>query len=488
MVPSAHSNLPEGGWIRRTNFFFAFRRHGIYIAHIITRFLFTGGGSMRGKRKKIFVLDTNVILHDSSCIYQFEENDVVIPVTVLEELDQFKKGKEVLNYHAREFTRALDLLSGDSLFTAGVQIGAGLGRISVRLEREFHADLKLNFSREKPDHHILNIAYQIFKEQKANHVILVSKDVNLRMKAKSVGLLAQDYLSDQVKDITSLYSGHEVIENISTELIDQFHVPPFEVDAAALESDTPLTANEYFILRNRQQSVLVTYNPTRKKLVRVERPIAYGITPRNAEQIFALHALLNNDIQLVSISGKAGTGKTLLALAAALERRKTFRQIFVARPVVPLSNKDIGFLPGDIQSKLNPYMQPLFDNLGVIQHQYAEIDSKASTVSKFIEEEKLVVEPLTYIRGRSLVKVFFIVDEAQNLTPHEVKTIITRAGEGTKVVFTGDIFQIDHPYLDSSSNGMSYLIEKMKGQPLYAHITLEKGERSKLAELASNLL
>ncbi|HLP17081.1 MAG TPA: PhoH family protein [Bacteroidota bacterium] len=443
---------------------------------------------MRNKRKKIFVLDTNVILHDSSCIYQFEENDVVIPVTVLEELDQFKKGKEELNYHAREFTRALDLLSGDSMFTAGVQIGAGLGRISIKLEREFHADLRLNFSREKPDHHILNIAYRIFKEQKTKQVILVSKDVNLRMKAKSVGLCAQDYRSDQVKDVMSLYSGREVIENVSSELIDRFHQPPYEADATSLSPRLELTPNQYFILRNRQQSVLVTYNALRQKLIRVDKPNAYGIAPRNAEQTFALNALLNNDIQLVSLSGKAGTGKTLLALAAALERRKSFRQIFVARPVVPLSNKDIGYLPGDIQSKLNPYMQPLFDNLGIIQHQYTEVDSKASTVSKFIEEEKLVVEPLTYIRGRSLVKVFFIVDEAQNLTPHEVKTIITRAGEGTKVVFTGDIFQIDHPYLDSSSNGMSYLIEKMKGQSIYAHVNLEKGERSKLAELASNLL
>jgi PhoH-like ATPase len=444
--------------------------------------------AMRSKRKKIFVLDTNVILHDSSCIYQFKDNDIVIPVTVLEELDQFKKGKEELNYHAREFARALDLLSGDSIFTAGVQIGAGLGRISVKLEREFHADLKLNFSREKPDHHILNIAYQVFKEQKAKQVILVSKDVNLRMKAKSVGLLAQDYLSDQVKDVLSLYTGRAIIENISGELLDRFHHAPFELDASVLESGTEFIPNEYFILRNRQQSVLATYNAARKKLIRVDKPAAYGISPRNAEQIFALHALLNNDIQCVTLSGKAGTGKTLLALAAALERRKSFRQIFVARPVVPLSNKDIGFLPGDVQSKLNPYMQPLFDNLGVIQHQYLEIDPKATTVNKFIEEEKLVVEALTYIRGRSLVKVFFIIDEAQNLTPHEVKTIITRAGEGTKVVFTGDIFQIDHPYLDSSSNGMSYLIEKMRGQPLYAHITLEKGERSKLAELASNLL
>ncbi|MGE5313987.1 MAG: PhoH family protein [Acidobacteriota bacterium] len=443
---------------------------------------------MKSKRKKIFVLDTNVILHDSSCIYQFEENDIVIPVTVLEELDHFKKGKEERNYHAREFTRALDLLTGDSLFTAGIQIGAGLGKISIRLESEFHADLRLNFSPDKPDHHILNIAYRICKEQKSKQVILVSKDVNLRMKAKSVGLTAQDYRSDQVKDITSLYTGHSIIEDVPPAVIDRIHHAPFEIDPSLLASDAPLLANQYFILRNRQQSVLAAFNAARKKIVRVEKPTAYGIAPRNAEQIFALHALMNNDIQLISISGKAGTGKTLLALAAGLERRKFFRQIFVARPIVPLSNKDIGYLPGDVQSKLNPYMQPLFDNLGVIQHQYTEIDAKAPTVNKFIEEEKLVVEPLTYIRGRSLVKVFFIVDEAQNLTPHEVKTIITRAGEGTKVVFTGDIFQIDHPYLDSSSNGMSYLIEKMKGQSLYAHITLEKGERSKLAELASNLL
>ena len=443
---------------------------------------------MPKKKKKLFVLDTNVILHDSSCIYQFQENDIIIPITVLEELDQFKKGNETLNYHARDFLRSLDALSGDKLFTNGVPIGVGLGRIIVKLEQKVHSDLGFNFSTNQPDHRILNTAYHVARENLRTEVILVSKDVNLRMKAKSIGLMAQDYITDHVKDVSALYRGHRVMENTGEDLIDQMYKLPFEIDASQLQLDQPLIANECLILRDRKKSALGTFDPITQKIKRVDKFAVYGIMPRNAEQTFALNILLNTDIRLVSLSGKAGTGKTLLALAAALERKKFYRQIYLARPVIPLSNKDIGFLPGDIKSKLEPYMQPLYDNLGVIKNQFIKSDSKHKGVDELLDEEKLVITPLSYIRGRSLVRVYFIVDEAQNLTPHEVKTIITRAGEGTKMIFTGDIFQIDHPYLDSQSNGLSYLIEKMHGQNIYAHINLEKGERSELAELASNLL
>ena len=443
---------------------------------------------MAQSKKKVFVLDTNVILHDSSCIYQFQEHDIVVPITVLEELDQFKRGNETLNYHAREFVRALDSLSGDKLFDGGVKIGPGRGKISIKLEQKFHEDIAFNYSSNKLDHHILNTAYHLAIENPARKVILVSKDVNLRMKAKSIGLMAQDYTTDHVKDISVLYAGRRIEESVPEELIDCMYTEPYQIDVSALPLVKPLLPNEYIIMRNAKKSALATFDSFSQVIKRVDKVAAYGITPRNAEQTFALSALMNTDIQLVTVSGKAGTGKTLLALAAALERRRYYRQIFIARPIVPLSNRDMGFLPGDIQAKLDPYIQPLFDNLGVIQNQFPEQDSNNRRVKELLDEGKLVVAPLSYIRGRSLVKIYFIVDEAQNLTPHEVKTIITRAGENTKVVFTGDIFQIDHPYLDAYSNGLSYLIDKMQGQKIYAHINLEKGERSELAELASNLL
>lgn len=443
---------------------------------------------MPRKKKKTFVLDTNVILHDSSCIYQFEEHDIVVPITVLEELDQFKKGNDTLNYHAREFVRSLDLLSGDKLFNGGVKIGPKNGKIRVKLEQEFAPELAFNFSSNKPDHHILNTAFHIARENSAQAVILVTKDVNLRMKAKSIGLLAQNYTTDRVKDVSSLYTGRRLEENVPEALIDQLYLDLGEFDRDQLPLDNDLKPNEYLIVRNQRKSALAIHDAAEAKIRRIDKVPAYGITPRNAEQTFALNALMDPNIPLVSISGKAGTGKTLLALAAALERKRLYRQIYMARPVVPLSNKDIGYLPGDIESKLNPYMQPLYDNLGVIQNQFPESNPRHHRIRELLDEQKLVISALSYIRGRSLVKIYFIVDEAQNLTPHEVKTIITRAGESTKMVFTGDIFQIDHPYLDSQSNGLSYLIEKMQGQNLYAHINLEKGERSELAELASNLL
>jgi len=437
---------------------------------------------------KLFVLDTNVILHDSSCLYQFEEHDVVIPITVLEELDQFKKGKGILNFHAREFARSLDTISGDKIFNGGVAIGPGKGKLLVRLENGFHEKLRNNFSVARPDHHILNAAYQLALEKSRREVVLISKDVNMRMKAKSLGLPAEDYTTDQVKDIAELYKGCRIEENIPAEVIDRLYTLPYEIDREIFDFENRLYPNEFLVLKNGRKSALAGYSPFDRKIKRVDKTRCCGIMPRNAEQAFAINALTNPDIPLVTLSGKAGTGKTLLALAAALEKKRRYRQIFIARPIVPLSNKDTGYLPGDIQSKLDPYMQPLYDNLAVIQDHNTGKGGAGSRISELIQEEKIVITPLSYIRGRSLVKIFFVVDEAQNLTPHEVKTIITRAGEGTKIVFTGDVFQIDHPYLDSQSNGLSYLIEKMKGQKLYAHINLEKGERSELSDLAINLL
>ncbi len=446
--------------------------------------------SFSTSKRKTFVLDTNIILHDSSCINQFDEHDIVIPIAVIEELDRFKKGNEILNCNAREFARALDALTGDRIFNGGIPIGPGKGKITVCLDREFHDKLKTNFSPDKPDHHILNAAYHIACENAFDRVFLVTKDVNLRMKAKSIGLMAQDYSTDRVQAPADIYKGTRVVEDIPATVIDQLYAKPFEMNADVLEVAEPLLANEYLVMKNGSKSALGVFIPQTRIIRRIDTQVSYGIRPRNAEQCFAMDALTNPEVPLVTITGKAGTGKTLLALAAALEKRRYYRQIFISRPSVPLSNKDIGFLPGDIQSKLDPYMQPLYDNLSIIENNQTgkNGNGQGRRVKELLDEEKIVITPLSYIRGRSIVKVFFIVDEAQNLTPHEVKTIITRAGEGTKIVLTGDIYQIDHPYLDSRSNGLSYLIEKMKGQNLYTHINLEKGERSELSDLAISLL
>ena len=355
------------------------------------------------------------------------------------------------------------------------------------VNHNWHPDVEATFNEDCPDNRIINCAYKIYQESTDQTVILVSKDTNMRLKARSLGLEAEDYTTDTVDDISQVYSGSRLIENVSSSEIDLIYGSQ-GVELDDIKSVDMPHPNESFIIRNGQKSILASYDPFDKKIVQVNNPSAYGIKPRNAEQSFALNMLLDDRIQLITISGKAGTGKTLLALAAALEKRKDFRQIFLARPIVPLSNRDLGFLPGDIQSKLDPYMQPLFDNLSVIRHLFKHDDKRAIRIKAMLEQDKLLITPLAYIRGRSLQRSFFIVDEAQNLTPHEVKTIITRAGEGTKIVFTGDIHQIDHPYLDKRSNGLTYLISRMKGQDVFAHITLEKGERSELAELASDLL
>jgi PhoH-like ATPase len=342
------------------------------------------------------------------------------------------------------------------------------------------------FGSRKADHRILNTVLSLARAQPGRPVILVSKDINLRLKARALNVAAEDYETVKIKDLSHLPKGKDEVEVADGSAIDRLYQEEWVPVEAVLAERPP--CNQYYILRSGTKSALAYYNPKTDRIERVVKPLAYGISPRNAEQTFALHAVLNPDVQLVTLSGAAGTGKTLIALAGAMEQRRHFRQIYLARPIVPLSNRDIGYLPGDIQSKINPFMQPLWDNLGIIKNQFDEKESEYRKVDEMVETEKLHIVPLAYIRGRSLSNVIFIVDEAQNLTPHEVKTIITRAGERTKILLTGDIFQIDTPYLDASSNGLSYLIDRVRGNALYAHVNLEKGERSALANLASHLL
>jgi len=440
------------------------------------------------KEKKIFVLDTSVIIYEHNSILNFDEHDIGIPITVLEELDNFKKGNDTKNFEAREFIRLIDKLAKDQMLQKWNPLnGKSKGNFKVLMDTHSAVDANKVFNEDKADHRILNSALQLQKESKDKKVILVSKDINLRLKAKALGLQAEDYTTGKVQNISSLYSGKTVLEEIDPAMInllyEKGYCPPEEV----LGKEKP-QKNHYYILKSGKKSVLAFYNSANGMVEQVEKRAVYGIKPRNAEQTFAIHAVTKPEIRLVTMQGVAGTGKTLIALAAALEQKRDFKQIYLARPIVPLSNKDIGYLPGDIKSKLNPYMEPLWDNLKFIQNQYSETDKEYSKITEMVTNEKLVITPLAYIRGRSLSNICFIVDEAQNLTPHEVKTIITRAGENTKIIFTGDIHQIDTPYLDAQSNGLSYLIDRIKDHELYAHITLEKGERSELANLANELL
>ena len=442
---------------------------------------------MPDSQRKIFVLDTSVILYDFNALQNFQEHDVAIPITVLEELDQFKKGNSVLNLQAREFIRQLDKLSHDNMLHEWIPLdGPARGKFRVVTEENGAVDTGEIFGARKADHRILNAALGLAKQEPERRVILVSKDVNLRLKARALNLAAEDYETVKIKDLDHLPKGKNEVEVAHGSAIDRLYQEEWLPVEAVLAGRPP--CNQYYILRSGSKSALAYFNSRTDRIERVHKPLAYGISPRNAEQTFALHAVLNPDVPLVTLSGAAGTGKTLLALAGALEQRRHFRQIYLARPIVPLSNRDIGFLPGDIQSKINPFMQPLWDNLGIIKNQFDEKEREYRKVDELVETEKLHIVPLAYIRGRSLSNVIFIVDEAQNLTPHEVKTIITRAGERTKIILTGDIFQIDTPYLDAHSNGLSYLIDRVRGNPLYAHVNLEKGERSALANLASVML
>lgn len=443
---------------------------------------------MKKSNTKLFVLDTNVLLHDYSCIYHFQDNDIVIPIVSLEELDRFKKGNDQINFNAREFTRELDSLIGNLFPVDGIKLGKGRGMLFLETGKPFSKELNDSFSEQTADHRILAIADYLKNQYPKRKVILITKDINLRVKAKSLGILAEDYTTDKVQDMTVLHKTVETFENIDGELINRLYQDFDGIAETDFNLGRKFKPHEYLILKGNSKSALVHYDPIQKMMNRIEKKRIYGIEPRNAEQAFSLDALMRPEISLISLTGKAGTGKTLLALAAALQQIHLYEQIFLARPIVPLANRDLGFLPGDVNEKIGPYMLPLFDNLGVIKHQFNSSSKEVSKIEEMLKDEKLMITPLAYIRGRSLSNVFFIVDEAQNLTPHEVKTIITRAGEGTKIVFTGDIHQIDSPYLDATSNGLSYLTDRMSGQDLFAHVNLIKGERSTLAELASDLL
>ncbi len=438
--------------------------------------------------KKNFVLDTNVILHDFECIDNFQDNDIYIPIVVLEELDKFKKGSEQINFNARSFIRKIDALRENDFFSKGVSLGDGKGRLFIPLKGGDNPYVKKAFPASKADNEILGFVSTIAERDPSTKTILVTKDINMRVKAKSLGLHVEDYYTDKITDVNIFEKDQVAFEEVPSELIDKIYAEHEGIDKEEFTEASSLIPNQCFILKSDRNSVMVRFDPFENKIYAIQKQTCAGITARNAEQAFALDILMDDRIKLVGMTGKAGTGKTLLALAAALQQKDIYSQILLSRPIVALSNKDLGYLPGDEKQKISPYMQPLFDNLNFIKSQLKHDTQFLKQVDVLQQENALIIEALAYIRGRSLSDSLVIVDEAQNLTPHEVKTIVTRAGEGTKIIFTGDIEQIDSPYLDFESNGLAYLIEKMRGQELFAHVNLVKGERSELSELASNIL
>lgn len=440
--------------------------------------------------KKIFVLDTNVLLHDPTAILRFEDNDVVLPITVVEELDRFKKQPEVTGRNARQVSRSLDLLRQQGHLTDGIQLKGG-GTLRVALcQRETLEELPTELEGDRADNLILALALEL-KRQCACPVVMVSKDTNLRIKADALGLAAQDYETDKV-DVDELHTGTaEVL--VSPEAIAQF----YQHGSVSVEGE--FLANEALTLvdaTNPSHTALAIVDGTTHQLVSLSQQPSSGVSrirARNREQKFALELLLRDSIQLVTLVGKAGSGKTLLAIAAGLHKvadERLYSRLLISRPVVPMG-RDLGFLPGDVNEKLTPWMQPLYDNFDLIlgtQDQSDKPRYHRRGYEELMEMGFLQIEPLTYIRGRTIPKQFLIVDEAQNLTPHEAKTILTRAGEGTKIILTGDLEQIDNPYVDAASNGLTYVVERFKNESLAGHITLVKGERSPLAERAATLL
>lgn len=438
---------------------------------------------------KYFILDTNVLLHDPQALFKFEDNTIIVPITVIEEIDRFKKDMNETGRNARSISRILDMLREKGSLSSGVSLpGGGVLRVDLCEEQALNRMPK-DLRDDKGDNRILAVAQATHERFPDEQVIFVTKDTNLRIKADAIGLVAEDYESDKV-DIQELYAGARNLE-LGADAIDRFY------GQAWLEAPEGLLPNEYATLvdsANPSHTALCRFDAAQGKVVpvrKIPKEGIWSIHPRNREQQFALDALVDDNIKLVSLVGKAGTGKTLLAIAAGLQKvaeENVYNRLLVSRPVFPMG-KDLGFLPGDIEEKLTPWMQPIFDNVELLLSGH-ESDKRHNNkgYKELMAMGLLDIEPLTYIRGRSIPNQYLIVDEAQNLTPHEIKTIVTRAGEGTKIILTGDPYQIDNPYVDSSSNGLSYLVERFKNERISAHVTLTRGERSELAELAANLL
>jgi PhoH-like ATPase len=433
---------------------------------------------------KNYILDTNVLLHDPNSLLNFDEHYVLVPIEVIEEIDRFKRESTELGRNARTVSRMLDGFRGEGSLSKGVELPNG-GKLKIAFHRNGHGETV--FPKESVDDRILALAAGIQQAQPKGATILVSKDINLRIKADALGLLAEDYETDRVF-VTDLYTGM-VDLTVSAEKIAAFRAK----SELPLESGKKYCPNEYCTLMdesNPKKALLTKVDPTGTKLIPIHdcREGVWGIKPRNKEQHFALDALLDDRVKLVTLMGKAGTGKTLVALAAGLKRvvnDREFRRLIVARPTISMG-KELGFLPGSLEEKLAPWMQPIHDALEMLSDLNMGHDHRRS--GDLMRNGSIMVEALSYIRGRSIANQFMIIDEAQNLTPLEAKTIITRVGHGTKIVFTGDPYQIDNPYVDSSSNGFNYIVSRFRDQAIAAHVELQKGERSELAELAANIL
>lgn len=442
------------------------------------------------REPKIFVLDTNIILHDYRSMYNFQENDLYIPITVIEELDKFKKGNDTLAFNARSFIREIDRLSNNFLFDQGVSIGPGKGKIKIEMGHPFSDEYADALAEDIPDHRIIATALWLRDKYPERKVALVTKDMNMRLKARAMGLVVQDYMTDRIDEakIEKIQKEVTTIRKVKGAVIQRF-LAEGQLAPIDLNIKRKLLPNQLFMIYAEDNSLhLGRFDIGKKAIVRITKETALNITPRNEEQAFAMEAILNPDIKLISITGAAGSGKTLLALAGALSQRGQYQQIILSKPIIPLLEKNLVLLPDNIENKVAPFLLPLYDNLNLIRNSLGSRPELLAEIERMLKEEKLLITPLAYARGRSLNNVCFIVDEAQNLTPHEMKTIISRAGDNTKIIFCGDIFQIDQPYLDIHSNGLSLLGEKFFGQAVFEHINMAKGERSELSKLACKLL